>query len=258
MWHSNPSAQQISGGTLGNEVITSTTLAFSGAELSISQSYTYASTSNHWNMPWLPWGFTEGTWGQMYFFPLSPTIPAIPADNPQHNLHTHNKHLLPRASKRRNLDRTSPAQQYTSTMTDSILIFEPDNAYSWLAFKSYTDEPLIGTYTITYNSCEPMLSVPTQLYSLQPLWTGCVAGRSAFFDPPSILSTASGFAVPTTVPTAVPEAINSKEKTKSLAQGGTPVPATPMVTPALTSKPGTRQPGSGNLGPGDPRQAPGN
>jgi hypothetical protein len=47
-------------------------------------------------------------------------------------------------------------------------------------------------FTITYNPCSPTLSVPSELYTLNSLWTDCLPGISGFYDPPYPLSTGNG------------------------------------------------------------------
>src|SRR3954471_17931330 len=61
-------------------------------------------------------------------------------------------------------------------------------------------------YWITYNPCSPTLSVPTQIFTLNPEWKGCIQGIDAFFDPPYSLTSGNGltpFAAPPT-PSAQP------------------------------------------------------
>jgi hypothetical protein len=47
-------------------------------------------------------------------------------------------------------------------------------------------------FTITYNPCSPTLSVPTELFTLNSMWTGCLPGIEGFYDPPYPLSTGNG------------------------------------------------------------------
>lgn len=48
-------------------------------------------------------------------------------------------------------------------------------------------------FPATYNPCSPILSVPPQVYTLDPNWSNCSGGIQAVHDPYSIITTMSGF-----------------------------------------------------------------
>lgn len=50
----------------------------------------------------------------------------------------------------------------------------------------------VEPYVYTYNPCHPTMSVPTQLFSIDPGWMSCLDGISAFYDPPKVLQPADG------------------------------------------------------------------
>jgi uncharacterized membrane protein YgcG len=100
------------------------------------------------------------------------------------------------------------ASAYSATNTEWYV------AKGWDTISLHTAANIATTYTVVHNPCSPMLSVPTQLYTLQPQWTGCLPGLSAFFDPIYTLTSAGSTglvphttgapAVPGAVPTATP------------------------------------------------------
>ena len=125
---------------------------------------------------------------------------------------------------------------YSATNTETIwevgsLGVETPYAYS-------TFPNVITTYTLVQNPCSPALSVPTLLYSLQPIWTGCRPGMSAFFDPPINLTPGGPMSL-----------ITKTSSVPALPESGGPT-ATPP-TPGVTPKPGmpTPTPVPGNPAP---------
>jgi hypothetical protein len=83
---------------------------------------------------------------------------------------------------------------------------------------------------LTYNPCRPWLSVPTEIYTLQPQYSSCVHNIKGLYDPPIYLTTSSGF-LPITTP-APPHPTNTKA-----ASPGSAIPEiTPNKTPSLTTQ----------------------
>jgi hypothetical protein len=120
------------------------------------------------------------------------------------------------------------AEAYSKTNTEWWVTDGIDTIYA----ATFTDTPLLNTYTVIQNPCSPFLSVPTLLYSLQPQWTGCVAGIDAFFDPIYTLTTSGAMGlVPQTTKGSVPAV---PDETKSPSPGHTAKPAVPPPTPAPT------------------------
>ena len=48
-------------------------------------------------------------------------------------------------------------------------------------------------YTVTYNPCQPTLSSPKQIFTLNLEWLECILGISGLWDPPYFLVTGNGF-----------------------------------------------------------------
>jgi len=110
-------------------------------------------------------------------------------------------------------------------------------------------------YTVTYNPCSPLLSVPTQLYTIDTLWKDCRPGIDAFFDPPFTLTSGNGLGpglvtavdpaadsppAPTTTHTAVvlpvPEPVTaSKTNPIGVVPTPTPSPDPPVIAPTPSS-----------------------
>jgi hypothetical protein len=59
-------------------------------------------------------------------------------------------------------------------------------------------------YTVTHNPCSPTISVPSQLLTINSLWSDCANDLSGLFDPPYTLTQGSGLeAISVTVPAPV-------------------------------------------------------
>jgi hypothetical protein len=84
--------------------------------------------------------------------------------------------------------------------------------------------------TVTYNPCQPWLSVPERIYTLQSAWSSCVKNIKGLKDPPTWLTTASGF-----------RPINGKRGEPITTNGGLAAPATPAASvsaqPTKTASP---------------------
>ena len=87
-------------------------------------------------------------------------------------------------------------------------------------------------YTYSYNPCSPLLSVPTQVFSIDSRWRTCLAGISAFYDPPHALVSANGL-LPVSI-TSVP--VSGASSTTAAQAGLAPDPAIAASTgKALTT-----------------------
>src|SRR5271168_2204482 len=100
----------------------------------------------------------------------------------------------------------------------------PDNLWSF--------DPGMGgdgtmTVTMTYNLCSPKVSMPTELFTINSMWTGCLKGIDGFFDPPYTLTQGNGLSAFSAV-TAAPQS----QTTSAAAAGSTPAPVTPVMTTA--------------------------
>ncbi|PMD37465.1 hypothetical protein L207DRAFT_585801 [Hyaloscypha variabilis F] len=61
--------------------------------------------------------------------------------------------------------------------------------------------PSFIPWTLTYNPCEPYLSIPSRILKLDPLWKACSQGVTGLHDPPVMLEPSNGlFPVTTTAP----------------------------------------------------------
>jgi hypothetical protein len=78
--------------------------------------------------------------------------------------------------------------------------------------------------TITWNPCEPLLSIPTKMFSLNAAYETCVPGVHALFDPPYSLTQGNGIQEPGAATTARQVAITAAQA------GSTAVPATATAT----------------------------
>jgi hypothetical protein len=138
----------------------------------------------------------------------------------------------------------SDAMAWSATNTEVIGVSDSIGVWHQEAYSTISN--VVTTYTVIVNPCSPALSVPTLLYSLQPLWTGCLPGISAFYDPPYTLTPGGsmGLVTKTSGVPALPD-----------AGGPTATPPKPGVSP----KPGMPTPTSvpGNPSPNpDPPQNP--
>jgi hypothetical protein len=82
-----------------------------------------------------------------------------------------------------------------------------------------------------------MLSVPTELYNLNPLWKTCLPGISAFYDPQYALSTANGLTIPSITHGGNPIIPVATATGESAVAGptGTPPTASSTKTPTPSS-----------------------
>lgn len=80
---------------------------------------------------------------------------------------------------------------------------------------------------MTYDPCSPTLSVPTQIFTLNPEWKTCIQGIDAFFDPPYTLQPGADLT------TFQPAAAQTPAPVTSTAQpANTPVTPIASVTKA--------------------------
>jgi len=91
-------------------------------------------------------------------------------------------------------------------------------------------------WTVTYNPCEPYLSIPAQILTLHPHWQYCLRFFRGLHDPPRILATENGF-VPVTTTSHSPkspaktndamtaQAVQQTMATKTSAPGTEPTPS---------------------------------
>jgi hypothetical protein len=119
---------------------------------------------------------------------------------------------------------------YTSTFLQDDLTGEIYSDYSALpaSCKDADDNCWLDGFTITWDPCKPTLSVPTQLFTLNSLWSGCVQGIDAFYDPPYTLSPGNGLNPPIT-PTA-PQVPPAQPITTSVSAQPASVPPPAIVT----------------------------
>jgi hypothetical protein len=92
---------------------------------------------------------------------------------------------------------------------------------------------------VTYNPCSPVLSVPTKLFTLNSIWTGCVPGIDAFFDPPYTLTASGPMGLITAIPkiSEIPYADHlSSTGLGAAVAGPTPAPVTATKTPQSAPK----------------------
>lgn len=109
------------------------------------------------------------------------------------------------------------------------LYFVSGTAYD---MKSYPGG-VIRAYTITSNPCSPMLSVPTKLLNINEIWTSCVPGIEAFFDPTITLRTGG---VMNLSPVHNPAEKTASSESSTAVAGLAPVLASPTKTSTSTPK----------------------
>ncbi|MCJ1393764.1 hypothetical protein MMC18_006640 [Xylographa bjoerkii] len=108
---------------------------------------------------------------------------------------------------------------------DTTVYTDPNAANSVMNAGGANGDPYDG-FVYSYNPCYPTLSVPPQIFSIDPRWMSCLDGISAFYDPPYVLQPGSGLVPATSDPGKV------SSITTSATAGATAVPAT---APATTS-----------------------
>lgn len=120
---------------------------------------------------------------------------------------------------------------------------------SLYADTSFLFDPALGgdgtmTVTMTYNLCSPKVSMPTELFTINSLWTGCLKGIDGFFDPPYTLTQGNGlsaFSAADQTTARPPYEVSSQSNglspfsttpTLTASAGPTPAPVTPVKTTA--------------------------
>jgi hypothetical protein len=61
---------------------------------------------------------------------------------------------------------------------------------------------LLTSHEFTYNPCLPTLSVPSQVLTINSLWSDCAAPITAFYDPPYALNSGNARATNAPLPSA--------------------------------------------------------
>jgi hypothetical protein len=84
------------------------------------------------------------------------------------------------------------------------------------------------TITVTYNPCSPKVSMPPQLFTINPMWTDCSKGIDGFFDPPYTLTKGNGLSAHSAMDAITPAP--QSQTTSAAAAGSTPVLITPVIT----------------------------
>lgn len=96
--------------------------------------------------------------------------------------------------------------------------------------------------TQTYDPCSPLLSVPTEVFSMEPAWSTCTSGISGWWDPPRVLQAASGPLTPD--PTTTPEAETILKSPAAPASTMAPAMATATTSAGPPPKPSQLIPAS--------------
>jgi hypothetical protein len=73
--------------------------------------------------------------------------------------------------------------------------------------------PYYSPWVITYNPCEPYLSVPSRILTLDSLWKTCSRAFKGLHDPPVVLDSANGFFPVTKAPPGAPGFLTVPTKT---------------------------------------------
>ena len=94
---------------------------------------------------------------------------------------------------------------------------------------------LVNTYEWTLNPCKPTLSIPSQVLTLNPVWSNCAAPLTAFYDPPYALSQGNGFAtIAPVTSSAVPVAAAAADMASATITS-LPTSTAPSATPTAAS-----------------------
>ena len=115
----------------------------------------------------------------------------------------------------------------------------------------------IESFTCLYNPCSPFVSVPTQVYGLDPQYNTCIDGIKAFFDPPYTLTVGSGLVAFSSVPVSSSAATPAGSPQPVIASPtSTPTPVTPTPTPSSTPADPVKTSSQGAVDPGTSTQIP--
>ena len=62
---------------------------------------------------------------------------------------------------------------------------DPSSFYTTTSESLWSGSPeFFWVQSTTYDPCNPLLSVPAELYRIDPAWLSCTEGISGFWDPP--------------------------------------------------------------------------
>ncbi|KAE9377495.1 hypothetical protein N431DRAFT_327860 [Stipitochalara longipes BDJ] len=148
-----------------------TTIGFDPSELSTANSYWYNQTVQTTTPRWYPvYDYKSAAWDNDMTCTNITTSLYIAYDS-------------------ENTVIESPAQTMsTTTLTYSIVPQGQPWSYYTLTI---TWHPV--NLPVTYNPCQPWLSVPQKVYNMQPAWTSCLQNIKGIRDPPSLLTTGTAF-----------------------------------------------------------------
>lgn len=145
------------------------------------------------------------------------------------------------------------------TIPASLLQTFTITASTWTLFNTfgastgtYTFTPSLTPWPLTYNPCEPYLSLPSRILTLDPEWKSCSQSIKGLHDPPSFLNSENGFFPVTTttpprrpsgflsVPTKAPESAAEETLAASAGQSVSQpiVTKTPLPSISMTSNGG--------------------
>ena len=96
-----------------------------------------------------------------------------------------------------------------------------------------TESSTFYHYTVTNNPCSPTMSVPTELFTINTLWSTCMQGIAGFFDPPYPLSAGNGLVAFAT--TAADPVTDNPVTTSVAVAGQTVASVTPTATKAAVN-----------------------
>jgi hypothetical protein len=117
----------------------------------------------------------------------------------------------------------------------------------WSSYENTTTWPYLP-WPMKYNPCNPYLSIPAKILSLDPHWQYCLLFFKAMHDPPTLLAPENGF-FPVTTTSRSPESPH-KTNAAMTAQAVQQTVATKTPAPETQLAPGTKPT---NSPPGDSR-----
>lgn len=130
-----------------------------------------------------------------------------------------------------------------------------DGLEDWTMYSEYSDAPpytdVSGNeaglpadpFTCVYNPCSPYLSVPTQIYNVDPAFRGCMPGISGFFDPSYFLTPGGHGGLQAFTTTSTSSSSSSKSTSSSSVNSGQPAPGA-QPDPDIAAKTTTTAPPS--------------
>lgn len=186
-------------GEVGSAITSGTTLSFAPHELSTAVAYSSNSTAYSFYTGWSPSIYFPATFGTEACTSITTTFWL-------------------------DGEKGVPESYSLTTLTTEVV---NDNTYTII--------DTLQEYILTYNPCFPYLSIPQEVYTIDPLWKQCTTYWQGFalYDPPYVLSPAAGLGGFGSTTTSAPSATSPDAVVTTSANadpGSTPSSVTPPAT----------------------------